>query len=268
MGLLIDTHYHLYPSHRAGVAVRSLLANLDTIRRTGPGTENDTEDDLAAILLAIDATDPLAALLKNRDSLHREGITLESDSARGMLTCARDGITATLFPGRQFLSTERIEVIALGEMPAPAAAAPLSHILASIEDAGCVAVVPWSPGRWTGKRGRIVNDALAKRERGGVLLGEIALRPAFAPATRVHRGAGKRGAPFLYGTDPLPARGDERMGGRFATRFPELDVASCTPSAVREEAARGRAFAAGSRNGFFEGAWRYARHFAGRAFGA
>lgn len=264
MGLLIDTHYHVYSAHRTSVALKSLLANLDALRRTGPGTD----DDLAAVLLANDATDPLAALLTNRDSLRGEGITLQSDSARGVLACTCDGITAALFPGRQFLSLERIEVIALGEMPAPEAAAPLSHILASIENAGCVAVVPWSPGRWTGERGRIVNEAFANRERGGILLGEIALRPEFAPATRVHRGAGKRGAPFLYGTDPLPARGDERMGGRFATRFPGLSASSYTPSAAREEAARGRASAAGSRNGFFEAAFRFIRHCAGRVSGA
>ncbi len=265
MGLLIDTHYHMHPAHRASVAVKSLLANLDTLRRTGPGTD----DDLAAVLVAVDARDPLADLRANRDSLRGDGIALQTDVARGTpggtITCTCDGVTATLFPGRQFLSTERIEVIALGDMTAPAAPAPLSKILASIEGAGCVAVIPWSPGRWTAKRGRSINEALASREKGRILLGEIALRPALAPVTRVHRAAGDRGAPFLYGTDPLPARGDERMGGRFATRFPALSASTYTPSAAREEAARGRAVAAGSRNGFFEAAFRYARHCAGRA---
>lgn len=264
MGLLIDTHYHMHPAHRASIALKCLLRNLNSLRRAA----GNADDDLAAVLVACEDRDPFAMLWSERTSLHGDGITLRQASDGGALMCDCTGVTATLFPGRQYLSRERIEIIAFGDMTARCSGEPLPRILDAIEGEGAIPMVPWSPGRWTRKRGRLVMETLRTVERGQILLGEIALRPSWAPATRVHRSAGGAGAAFLYGTDPLPARGDESLGGRFVTRFPHLDAAAFTPALAREEAVRGRACSTGARNGIFEATFRYARHSAGNLFGS
>jgi hypothetical protein len=126
--------------------------------------------------------------------------------------------------------------------------------------------VAWSPGKWTGARGRLVEALVEETPPGGLLLADTALRPRGWPEPRLMRRARAKGFGVLAGSDPLPFPGEERRIGCYATCWegsfdPERPAASVraaldTPSPALH--------ARGTRLGVAAVAWRLARVAWGR----
>lgn len=127
-----------------------------------------------------------------------------------------------LVAGRQFVSSEGVEVLALGLEPdSPLAATadrerPASWLLERALETAALAVLPWGLLKWTGARGRLVNQLARERCFGAhpsFLLGDVAQRCWPWPEPRLlreHR--------VLAGSDPLPVPGAERRVARYGTR--------------------------------------------------
>jgi hypothetical protein len=62
--------------------------------------------------------------------------------------------------GRQIISSERLEVLALGLSREYPDGQPLRTILSDIRENDCIAVLPWGVGKWLGARKRIVASVL------------------------------------------------------------------------------------------------------------
>ena len=117
--------------------------------------------------------------------------------------------------GRQIVSSERLEVLALGLKETYGDGQPLKKILSDLQTIDCLAVLPWGAGKWTGKRKQIVESLFRDAAFADVFLGDSGNRPYFWPYPNFSDHSG-RGAPRnLPGSDPLPLNNQERRIGSF-----------------------------------------------------
>jgi hypothetical protein len=219
-----DTHVHLYPEHDLGLALTRGIANLVRLA-----------DHVAAR-----ETRTCALFLTERHDCHAFKSLLEGASAPPGLELNRSASSAAielrsetgrtyLFPGRQIATRERLEVLCLTVDADIADGLALDEALDRVRSAGGVPVVPFAPGKWLGKRGRLLQQVLASEGGRDVLVSDSALRPLFWPRPALMTAAGPQ---LLAGSDPLPLPGEERRVGSYATLWrTELDWREPTAAA-------------------------------------
>jgi SAM-dependent methyltransferase len=130
------------------------------------------------------------------------------------LLAVRSGTLPVLvIAGRQIVSGERVEVLALGTRARIPDGKPLAATIEAARAAGALAVLPWGFGKWWGERGRLVDAYLARAPHGKIFLGDNGGRPIGLPAPRQFARAFLRSIFVLPGSDPLPRAGEiERIG--------------------------------------------------------
>ncbi|RPI64462.1 MAG: hypothetical protein EHM50_00610 [Lysobacterales bacterium] len=116
--------------------------------------------------------------------------------------------------GRQLVTRERLEVLALGTAAPLRDGEPMEATLSAVRDAGGAAVLPWGVGKWLGARGAVVARVLADPGWRDVFLGDNGNRLDVGPEPAHFRVARRAGRCVLPGSDPLPLPGEEaRVGG-------------------------------------------------------
>lgn len=118
-----------------------------------------------------------------------------------------------LIAGRQIVTKDNIEILALGTREVVTDGLPLMDVVNSLRDQDALTVVPWGVGKWLGRRGRIVRELVANTQSSGLFLGDIIGRPAFWPRSRIFRNAEAAGFKVLPGTDPLPLESEAARAG-------------------------------------------------------
>ncbi len=214
--LYADAHVHVYPCFDRGALLGGVLARARGL------------DGRLSLLFCessgFDVFSELAHTTRSGPSRLEGGLELRSTSEPISLEVrsAERGVSVFLISGRQLLSSEGIEVLALGldpESPLTRTAdrsRPADWLLEQALESSPVAVLPWGAGKWTGARGRRVArlaDQARFSRHPGFFLGDVAQRcwpwrePALFGAHRV-----------LCGTDPLPVPGAERRVALYGTR--------------------------------------------------
>jgi hypothetical protein len=126
-----------------------------------------------------------------------------------------DGASLFLISGRQIVTEERLEVLALmtdSEIPD---GLPMEETVAAAAKEGSLSVIPWGFGKWIGRRGRILKRFMDKANRPDFFLGDNGGRPAFLPEP-THFSIGKEmGIRILPGSDPLPFPSETDRAGSF-----------------------------------------------------
>jgi hypothetical protein len=142
--------------------------------------------------------------------------------------------------GRQIVTSERIEVLAVGCIEDIVNDLPLDATIEAVREAGAVPVLPWGVGKWSGERGRLIADAAARHR---VLLGDNAGRPVGWPQPELFRQH-----VVLAGTDPLQLRSEqERVGtygfvleGQFNSELPVSAIVSALEKLTQRPTSFGR----------------------------
>ena len=138
----------------------------------------------------------------------------------GVLTMTdATGRDLDLVAGRQIVTQERVEILALALVDDVADEQSADDTLEQIQAAGGVPVLSWAPGKWLGPRGRIIARLLKQHEPGQLLLGDTSLRPAIMPEPWLMQRARQRGFGVVHGSDPLPFAGEERMMATYGSRL-------------------------------------------------
>jgi len=109
-----------------------------------------------------------------------------------------------LVAGRQVVTSERLEVLALGVDADFEDGHGLRETLAEVIEADGVPVIPWGFGKWTGRRGRLVTEAVDAAAPGRLFLGDNGGRLSLGAAPEHFAVAEDRRVPVLPGSDPLP----------------------------------------------------------------
>lgn len=140
------------------------------------------------------------------------------------------GAEILLLSGRQIVSAEKIELLALATNEEFEDGRPLAELISQVLDSGAVAVLPWGFGKWWFQRGRVVKGQLPPSNRfrnraapgsrqGALFLGDNSLRPRWSSTPILLRQGEKRGLKILPGSDPLPRASHERNAGRYGFRL-------------------------------------------------
>jgi hypothetical protein len=210
MLIVADTHVHLYPSFDLSVALDAAFENLGKL----VGSERREGGTVKVVCLTerydchmFKALREGRASIDSRYSLHHHG--------DAVLMVSRDGGEELLLivAGRQVVTRERLEVLALttdAEIPDGLS---IDETIARVREVGGVPVVTWAAGKWLFRRGRIVRRVLGGAEKGSVVIGDSSLRPAGWREPKTMQLGRARGLRIIAGTDPLPVVGEEwRIG--------------------------------------------------------
>jgi hypothetical protein len=148
----------------------------------------------------------------------------------------RPGHGMYLVAGRQIVTAEKLEVLALLSGAMFEDGRPLAPTVAAVREAGGLPALPWGAGKWLGERKRVLASYLARQEEPELFLADNGCRPSFWPFPRYARNAGLQ---LLAGSDPLPFPWEERRAGSFGVRL-QAEVDERFPAAGLGELLRDR----------------------------
>ena len=118
-----------------------------------------------------------------------------------------------LLAGRQIVTAERREVLALATTAKIRDGLSLLETVDTVRHQGGLAVLPWGAGKWLGKRGRLVEEFLKNANPEHLFVGDNGGRPIFWPRPSQFNTAASRSIRLLPGSDPLSLPGEmERIG--------------------------------------------------------
>ena len=210
MPVAADTHVHIYPNHDLGSFFESAFRNVAGL------VAPDKVADAARVLCLTEGHGfhAFRDLREGRRTLP-EGFGLSPTSDPGALRIRHRDEALFLVAGRQIVTAERLEVLALVTEAVVADGQPMAETLEAVRSAGGIPVLAWAPGKWFGARGRVVGAAIETAEPGTLWLGDTSMRPTCWPEPRLMRRGRLRGLPVVAGSDPLPPPGEERYPGTY-----------------------------------------------------
>lgn len=197
---LVDAHVHVHPCFASGDFLDAALRNF----RKAAAELGRTEPFSACLLLT--EAGETGWFRRVREGTAEGGrwtfaVTEEESSLRAQ---SPDGERLLLIAGRQIVTRESLEVLALGRDLDLPDGLPLEETLGRVRESGALPVLPWGFGKWWGSRGARVDAALRDRQGLELFLGDNAGRLGVAGQPRLFREARERGIPVLPGSDPLP----------------------------------------------------------------
>jgi hypothetical protein len=117
--------------------------------------------------------------------------------------------------GRQIVTSENLEVLALGTAKSYSDGAPISEVIKKVLDDGALAAVPWGFGKWLGRRGSVVTQILDGEVQPGFFLGDNSGRPHHMARPKHFEQAARKNIAILPGSDPLPFASQYQRAGRY-----------------------------------------------------
>jgi hypothetical protein len=209
----IDPHAHLYDCYPLREWIEAAMSNL----QVGSGV-------CAAVVIVDRAGQDSFARL--RSEVPKFGVWSEApttaeqrcqQAAERVVTglVSYSGHSLRVIRGAQYVTRERIEVLGLGVARSVDDGAPCIETIQRIQSSGGLACIPWSPGKWLGKRGAVVKSMLRQFPQQRIALGDISMRTACGPPSTILTGAAKLGFAVLPGSDPLPRRADTQLVGSY-----------------------------------------------------
>ncbi|MEM7025147.1 MAG: hypothetical protein AAF637_21555 [Pseudomonadota bacterium] len=126
-----------------------------------------------------------------------------------------DGTSLVLLGGRQLVTADGLEVLAVGTAAEFADGLGTAEAIAAVRESDALIVLPWGFGKWWFARGRIVAQIIDSIDREGFYLGDNGGRPNLSLRPRLFGYASGRGIRVLPGSDPLPFPDQAPTAGSF-----------------------------------------------------
>lgn len=205
--LCVDTHAHVYRAFDQNIFLNAAASNA---RRLGHG--------LGVVMLTECKKD--FVFRSWRDTGRINDWSFESNCEDFTLLAHRDGeLALVVIAGRQVITAERLEVLALGVDAEFKDGQPIGETVAQVRGRGALPVVPYGVGKWTGERGRIISRLIESHADHGLVMGDNGGRPTIGPRPPHFDQAAAHRITILPGTDPLPLRSCQRQACRFGIRL-------------------------------------------------
>jgi hypothetical protein len=199
MGALrIDPHAHLYDSYNLECWFGAALSHLG--------------DGGCVIVVDRHGQDSLARLRREASSF----ATVEDlSSGVGCVVTSQEKKRLLVLRGVQYVASERIEVLGFGIGRSSDDGLSAKELIEAILRQSGTPCLPWSPGKWLGKRGQVVRQLLDSFSPGALTVGDIAIRSWCGPPSSLLAYAARKGFSVVCGTDPLPRTQDQSLVGAF-----------------------------------------------------
>jgi len=210
-GVLVDAHVHLHDGFAAGALLEAAATNMAAAARD-LGLPADTPGML--LLAESEGVDAFARLADG--SRPAAPWRLEPTAEAVSLLARRPGAAPiALVAGRQIVTTERLEVLALGTRATFADGQPARAAIVAARAAEALVVLPWGVGKWTGRRRALVRELLQEFLTERLYAGDNGGRLAWSPRPRLLGEAERHGGLVLPGSDPLPFAAEVIKPGRY-----------------------------------------------------
>ena len=224
---LVDAHVHIYGCFQPTEVLDSAAANFKRAAVSWP------QDGPSAgmLLLSESAGHHWFAEQAAAGGAELGGWRLSLLAEESVTLAARRGDEMLyIVAGRQLVSEEGLEVLALMSSAQLPDGLPLRRLLEEVAAAGAVAVIPWAVGKWLGRRGRLLTALLEDAAAPAFYLGDNGGRPLFWRNPGHFRRAARAGIPVLPGSDPLPLPGEATRVGSYGFALPGLRLDARRPA--------------------------------------
>lgn len=218
MYLIADTHVHLYPCYDIE---RVFVVGVNNLQREAIRA-GVRESEIAAKVLCLTERFDCDYFESFAPGKAGSGFQIEFTAEPEVHRITLPELNQELFlvAGRQIVTAERIEVLALACLSKIADGLSLSETLEAVRAANGIPVLSWAPGKWLFKRGKLVAKAFRTASPGSLVCGDTSLRPPLCLEPLIMKRARKAGFQVVAGSDPLPFPGEERQCGSYATVIP------------------------------------------------
>jgi hypothetical protein len=228
--VLVDSHVHFYPCFDKKTFFRSAARNFSLVARSH-GLEHAT-----GILVLTEA--------RGFDYFHRFLDECENEPRAcclfrktaedsSLLVLGGDVDPLIVIAGRQLVTVEGLEVLALGCRVGLPDGLLVRDTLEAVREVGALPIVPWGFGKWWRRRGRLVSELVLEEGRNGLFLGDNGGRPRLGRRPRQFRRAEKHGVLVIPGSDPLPLPGQEQRVGSFGFRIRGVFDPECPTAGLK-----------------------------------
>jgi hypothetical protein len=240
--ILVDAHVHLYDGFNLEAFFSAAYRNFEKeAKRSGHG------DDFSGVLLLAETArenwfHQLSAFAAG-EMLPGGRETggwdfFRTDESCSLLGRSDDRGALFVVAGRQIVTLEGLEVLSLANTNLIQDGAPLDETVSEVRNAGGIPVIPWGFGKWTGRRGAVLEGLMKAARAGDFFLGDSANRPSFLPPPPQWKLASEKNLRNLPGSDPLPFPSEQGKPGRFgfsvSDRLDESQPSSHLKSMMRE----------------------------------
>jgi hypothetical protein len=212
MELLADTHVHVHDCFDPDRVLDAAALNFD---RAAPDQAPAHRLDILCLTdVCGQQTDLFLCETLRQSKSWRFSFPSDQSSV-----CAerRDGRRLHLLPGRQIISKENLELLALNCRHDVADRIwALPALIDEVWKCGGVPVVPWGFGKWTGRRGEVVRQLMETRN--DFLLADNGNRLQGTPLPVLLEEGRRKGFAILAGSDPLPLKSQERRTATYGVR--------------------------------------------------
>lgn len=213
--IYIDAHVHIHRDVNIGMLLTSAVQNFHQAEKSLNGSVNQSSQYVLC-LTEIQDVQKFQELKSRSKAAETERChwqfreTRESDS---LVAVHPDVGELIIIAGRQIVTSERLEVLALGTDKSIPDGNPITDVINRVQELDALAVVPWGFGKWIGKRGAVLDRVLRESFRQPIFLGDNSGRPKHWRRPPHFVEARNYGMRVLPGSDPLPFPSEfERIG--------------------------------------------------------
>ncbi len=208
--VLIDFHVHIHDIYEPIVFFNAALDNFNLYAK-----KNEINFKTGFLFLTeISGFDYFEKLTNGKITLENYDISFPEENISLLIT-NEVGQQVFVISGRQIVTKEKIEILALGTRKKFDDGKSLSNTFSEILQAGALPKLPWGVGKWLGKRKQIIKNFIAENSDKTFVLGDNSGRPVFWPKPDLFDFAKENNIPVLRGTDPLNIPADEKKAGSF-----------------------------------------------------
>ena len=211
--IVVDAHVHIHEHFQLS---RLFLISLQNFRKALNQYQIYEPFESFLLLTESSGTNQFRRLVGTVDADSSEDFSVSATSEPATIRITSGGGQQLyIVAGRQIVTAENLEILALGYGEDYPEGRPLNYVLKDLEESGCLRVLPWGAGKWLGKRGKIIESLVSNWDGGPLFLGDNANRPKFWSLPAVFEQAVSKGIYNLPGSDPLPFSGLEKKAGSF-----------------------------------------------------
>ncbi len=222
--IAIEAHLHIHSLYNLTQLFINLCKNINSLV---PYSAKSTPEPIVqiALLAEMSGQNFFQNIKNNPPRLNSFGIKIEPHKDERVISLSHN-IYGRFFiiAGRQIVTKERLEVIAIGTNISISDGTPLIETFMQIQQLGAIPALPWGFGKWMGRRGTFLKKIISTLQKPFCLI-DSAMRPSWFLESSIFKKARSYGVPILAGSDPLPLAGQELLAGTYiATTLAHFDI--------------------------------------------
>ena len=230
---LLDAHVHIYDRYPLANFLDSACQNFKKAAE-----KLGVDGDIAGILLLTETSrdhwfsrlQRLADGIVTGEFNPHDWRFEHTDEPCSLAARRGDRENLNIIAGRQIVTSERLEVLAIGADREYPEGLPLHDVIELVRESGALPVIPWGFGKWTGSRGKVVRQVLVDKPGADLFLGDNGGRMRYWLEPTQFKLARKNGIRILPGSDPLPFASEYRRPGSYGFML-NAPVSSMIPGA-------------------------------------